>query len=293
MIKILSLLAFLFVGCTQSDAPAEWTDWTDKLHKKYKEKFSSPSIVHHIYLNSDSEDAVIKKTSAGYRLSKEACEDCLVKVKREPGLKLSLVNLKDKTVTAIEKEKETKVEALDSVFVTYYPEDKTDQIRVFIHDLKQEKLEKKRRRVFFPYKKDEIMVGTFNWLKEKSPITMSRSDGTSKNMNIVAKISYDHKGKQGDLFVYDYGSKDDSYKDQEKTMLMYRDLSSGKSTYGAGRFLSLNLKKKLGDIKDGETVSVDLNFSYNPPCAVSTGFHCPLPQNTIDREVLAGEKYSK
>ena len=66
-----------------------------------------------------------------------------------------------------------------------------------------------------------------------------------------------------------------------------------KKTYGAGRFLNIDFPKPIGELQNGDSIIVDLNYSYNPPCAVSTGFHCPLPQDLVNLDVEAGEKYIK
>ena len=64
-----------------------------------------------------------------------------------------------------------------------------------------------------------------------------------------------------------------------------RDQTSGKETYGAGRFLDADLPKK------GRIV-LDFNKAYNPPCAFTPYATCPLPpkQNWLPGAVTAGEK---
>jgi uncharacterized protein (DUF1684 family) len=63
-----------------------------------------------------------------------------------------------------------------------------------------------------------------------------------------------------------------------------RDLTSGKETYPAGRFLYADLPKA------GKVV-LDFNKSYNPPCAFTAYATCPLPppQNWMPVRVEAGE----
>jgi uncharacterized protein (DUF1684 family) len=63
-----------------------------------------------------------------------------------------------------------------------------------------------------------------------------------------------------------------------------RDLTSGKETYGAGRFLYADLPKQ------GRIV-LDFNKAYNPPCAFTPYATCPLPpkQNWLPVRVEAGE----
>lgn len=67
--------------------------------------------------------------------------------------------------------------------------------------------------------------------------------------------------------------------------LPFRDLTNGKETYGAGRYL--DLRKQPGD-----KVTLNFNMAYNPNCAYgSDKFSCPLPpkENFLQIKVLAGE----
>jgi uncharacterized protein (DUF1684 family) len=70
-----------------------------------------------------------------------------------------------------------------------------------------------------------------------------------------------------------------------KFFFVFRDLTSGKSTYGASRFLYTE------PAKDGFVV-LDFNQAENPPCAFTPYATCPLPapQNRLDLAVEAGEK---
>ena len=75
--------------------------------------------------------------------------------------------------------------------------------------------------------------------------------------------------------------------DDETLFLIFRDGTSGVTTYGAGRFLSADAP---GD--DGTTV-LDFNLAYNPPCAFTPYATCPLPppQNALNIAIEAGEQY--
>lgn len=66
---------------------------------------------------------------------------------------------------------------------------------------------------------------------------------------------------------------------------VFKDVSSGKETYEAARFLYSDLKA------DGTTI-LDFNEAYNPPCAFNEFTTCPvpLPENRLPIAVLAGEK---
>ncbi|HEY5825889.1 MAG TPA: DUF1684 domain-containing protein, partial [Cyclobacteriaceae bacterium] len=72
---------------------------------------------------------------------------------------------------------------------------------------------------------------------------------------------------------------------KEEYFVIFADATTGKETYGAGRFIYV--KKQV----DGKTI-IDFNKSYNPPCAFTEYATCPLPpkQNTLTVAIEAGEK---
>jgi uncharacterized protein len=73
--------------------------------------------------------------------------------------------------------------------------------------------------------------------------------------------------------------------------LPFRDASSGRETYGAGRYLLDTVKGADLGMADGRLV-VDFNFAYNPSCAYDPRWVCPLapPPNRLEIAVRAGER---
>ena len=72
--------------------------------------------------------------------------------------------------------------------------------------------------------------------------------------------------------------------------LPFGDATSGRETYGAGRYLLDTVKG--ADLGGSETTLVlDFNFAYNPSCAYAPDWACPLapPANRLPREIRAGE----
>ncbi|MDZ7701240.1 MAG: DUF1684 domain-containing protein [Halobacteriales archaeon] len=69
----------------------------------------------------------------------------------------------------------------------------------------------------------------------------------------------------------------------------FRDATSGEATYGAGRYLDLEAEEDR--TADGEWV-LDFNRAYNPYCAYSDQYECPLipMENWLDVPIEAGEK---
>jgi len=74
--------------------------------------------------------------------------------------------------------------------------------------------------------------------------------------------------------------------DEGQLFFVFRDQTSGKTTYPASRFLYSDMPK------DG-VVWLDFNQAENPPCAFTPYATCPLPppQNRLALAVAAGEQY--
>lgn len=67
--------------------------------------------------------------------------------------------------------------------------------------------------------------------------------------------------------------------------VFFRDATSDRETYGVGRYVDPEA------MPDGRWI-VDLNHAYNPACAFSPHYNCPIPSkaNTLKVAVRAGEK---
>lgn len=93
-------------------------------------------------------------------------------------------------------------------------------------------------------------------------------------------VSFDLKGRPYKLDVIG--------DDKDGLFFVLKDPTAGDTTYGSGRFLYVTPKPKAG-----ETFELDLNRTYNPPCAFSEYTTCPLPpkQNILNVRIEAGEKY--
>jgi uncharacterized protein len=73
----------------------------------------------------------------------------------------------------------------------------------------------------------------------------------------------------------------------------FRDATSGRETYGAGRYLFDTIKgADLG--MEGGRIVLDFNFAFNPSCAYDPQWVCPLapPPNRLGIAIPAGETYS-
>jgi uncharacterized protein len=109
---------------------------------------------------------------------------------------------------------------------------------------------------------------------------MDTSSGLRKSYVRAGILEFTVAGEAVQLTAYSNPESEDP-----ELFIPFRDATSGNQTYGAGRYLNTDLEP------DG-TVTLDFNLAYNPYCAYSDGWSCPIPplENWLKVEILAGEK---
>lgn len=123
--------------------------------------------------------------------------------------------------------------------------------------------------------------------KNEKEFKMKTSSEKEKNYIKYGEVHFNIKDKAYKLNVYQSLDliKQDNYKDY--LFIPFTDLTNGESSYGGGRYMDYR-------IPSGDTLTIDFNQAYNPYCAYSTGYSCPIPpkENFLDLKVEAGIKYN-
>ncbi|WP_353720903.1 DUF1684 domain-containing protein [Dyadobacter sp. 676] len=126
----------------------------------------------------------------------------------------------------------------------------------------------------------------FEKVKGKS-FEMPTYSGMNKTYVKYGVLKFKVNGRRQKLTVYRSLSLQQLAKYKDYLFVPFKDKTNGSETYGGGRYLDL----KTTDLKDG-TCLLDFNKAYNPYCAYSTGYNCPIPpiDNHLAIAIAAGEK---
>lgn len=137
---------------------------------------------------------------------------------------------------------------------------------------------------FFPISEEFKVQAKYRLLKKAKIISVPTTGTKIKDYKEYAKIKFEIKGKKYELTVYQPQPVLPLYKDL--LFLPLKDATAPDETYGGGRYLDL----KLGDFQNGQ-VEIDFNKLYNPYCAFSDGWNCPIPpkNNVLSLRITAGE----
>jgi uncharacterized protein len=112
-------------------------------------------------------------------------------------------------------------------------------------------------------------------------LVIKLTDGSEEVYEKYGHASFSLGGQPRRLLVLRY---------QKTLTVLFRDATSGKETYGGGRYLDIDPNAVVGN-----TLVLDFNTAYSPYCAYNPTYACPLPppENTLDVPVQAGERYAK
>jgi hypothetical protein len=130
---------------------------------------------------------------------------------------------------------------------------------------------------WFPIDESYRVVARFMAYDQPKQVPIQNLAGDSLALPISGYVIFSLHGQELRLDAQ-------SDKDGGLTFVI-RDLTSGKETYAAARFLDTDAPK------DGK-VMLDFNEAYNPPCAYNPYTTCPLPPpgNRLHTRIEAGEQ---
>lgn len=124
-------------------------------------------------------------------------------------------------------------------------------------------------------------------LKNEKIFKMPTYDGSSKEFIRYAKVKFILNDKPLELTLYRNISLMVNPAYKNLLFLPFTDQTNNVATYGGGRYIDLDLTQIIN-----KKLEIDFNKSYNPYCAYSDGYRCPVPpeENDLPIEILAGEK---
>ncbi|MEE2771131.1 MAG: DUF1684 domain-containing protein [Bacteroidota bacterium] len=155
--------------------------------------------------------------------------------------------------------------------------------------LDKENLKDFKELEFYEIDPDYVVQASFVRTPMESPFTMKTSTDREPVYVKYGEVYFTLKGKENKLNVYQ-GLEFQKYPDYyDYLFLPFTDLTNGRTTYGNGRYLDLR-------IPESDSIELDFNKAYNPYCAYSSKYSCPIPpaENDLDTEILAGvQAYDK
>jgi uncharacterized protein (DUF1684 family) len=162
-------------------------------------------------------------------------------------------------------------------FLKWFIIKRGDKYGVRLRDLSSELLTDFAGIDTYPINEDWKITARFEPYDPPKSISIPTIIGTVDEYKVLGALVFEKNGIQYKLDPVEEGAQ---------FFIIFADETSGKETYGAGRFIYTNKPDSAGN------VILDFNKAYNPPCAFTPYATCPLPpkQNYLKLMVTAGEK---
>lgn len=140
---------------------------------------------------------------------------------------------------------------------------------------------------YFPVDKAYQVTADVTLLIGEETFKMPTYDGTSNPYKRYAILNFTLNNKPYQLTVYQSAALFQNPQYKNHLFLPFLDLTNGQESYSGGRYIDLSTE----DIINGKA-TIDFNTAYNPYCAYSNGYRCPVPpqENILETKIMAGEK---
>lgn len=99
------------------------------------------------------------------------------------------------------------------------------------------------------------------------------------------QLVFELNGQKHRLMLYQNIKLSQKEKYKDYLFLPFTDATNGSDSYGGGRYIDFKIPQQ-------KWVVLDFNKAYNPYCAYSSRYSCPIPQpqNDMNTKVIAGVK---
>lgn len=136
---------------------------------------------------------------------------------------------------------------------------------------------------FFKIDTNFYVTARFEKAAKRKSIKFKTSTDRKPKYEIFGTVFFEINGIDYSLKVYQSHSLREREEFKDYLFLPFLDLTNGSSSYGGGRYIDLTIPK-------GSTLIINFNTAYNPYCAYSGRYSCPVvpEENFLNLAIRAG-----
>ena len=139
---------------------------------------------------------------------------------------------------------------------------------------------------FFPFNTDAVVTARFRKSAEVVRQTYTTTRDLQSHAFRIGHVEFELGGTPIEMAAYTFDREFDPNKPVSYLAFMFKDATSGKETYGGGRYLDVELPDGLPE----DELVLDFNRTQNFYCARSEHWNCPvLWEKALPVAIEAGE----
>ena len=140
---------------------------------------------------------------------------------------------------------------------------------------------------YYPYDASFRVTGHYIPDAKLITTTFHTSHKSDKDYYHTGDVTFTLKGKNLKLPIYARSNEASKIKSAQG---FFQDGLTGKGAYGAGRYINLSFDNDANKVNGAHDVVLDFNTAYNPDCARSPFWTCPLTDVSFDLPITVGER---
>jgi len=265
---------------------AELLEERERKDEEFASSETSPMAGTQYLKSEPTEQVFLRRHGEGFALAYEETQDAVLSTTREDG-RWTWQALEDDIVCRRQDEPlptgshvdGPAVFSLGDLRLRFIPAE--ERVTFIAFDSQREEMKAFEHLLYFPPAPEFAVHAELVPLDNPNAIEVLTSRNLKKTFFRYAKIRFRIEGTEQELTALKSELEGDG---SNGLFIPFRDSTSGKQTYGAGRFLEIE--------EPAERVFVlDLNRAFNPLCNYSPAYNCTVPprENRLDVPVLAGE----
>ena len=140
---------------------------------------------------------------------------------------------------------------------------------------------------YFEFDSTFVVAAALSPASQADTLFLATNTGELRPMVPFGTLAFQLEGRAQRLTAYVPLGPIAALTQSGRLFVPFRDATTGRETYGGGRYLD------LAPAPDGQFV-IDFNQAYHPTCVYTPTFSCPIPppENTLEVAVTAGERFA-
>jgi len=164
--------------------------------------------------------------------------------------------------------------------LSFYPSE--DRVTFIVFDPERPEMKSFEHLLYFPPDRNYAVDAKLVVHPDPEKIEIPTTRNLIKTFYRYATIEFEVDGEKQELTALKSALEGDG---SEGLFIAFKDTTTGRETYGAGRYLMI-------DDPASESFVLDFNRAFNPLCNYSDAYNCTLPprENHLKVAIKAGEK---
>lgn len=140
---------------------------------------------------------------------------------------------------------------------------------------------------YFPADEQYKLIASYEKIKADSITVIPTYSGKQNDYIEFGRLTFNLAGQEHTLTAFKGLKSMRLPQYRNKIFIMFKDETNEITTYGGGRYIYIE-----ESLIQNDKIELDFNKAFNPYCAYSDGYNCPIPplENHLNVEINAGER---